>query len=416
MQAGARLTQAARINEGEDKKHFVLTGVPQDKTQFEIFKIADIGEMSAALPSGVTARFDIAEQVDTPRLFEGRPVRRHVAIELYRQKADTALQLALIVEDLLLPRLPLDTTESKMGDDKSESKPSNRKATTMAATQPMPSPQPVRELLLIDRPAFTDTDRFSITLPYHFGGSDTQAIALFVQVLPGSDDPSHKQVFDRCLVDMTRSLDRTRAATQPYRELADNPEWPAFQSALDALSRPGTPRAAMLFLASQTNVVIFEDIALSADDNLRGELSRKVFAKLGIPAKTHVKEALAWILESASYELLSEQSANGKLPPELAAILSIHAGEAGRHAGSLDEGLKTSVNRGDFAVRLIAENYIYLEDSSPASRVRAFDWLHSRDRAPSGYDPLGTAKDRRSALERAMNPDSAKPQTAGGVK
>ena len=104
---------------------------------------------------------------------------------------------------------------------------------------------------------------------------------------------------------------------------------------------------------------------------------------------------------------MSEQSAITILPGELSAILTLHAGEAGRHAGALDEAIRTSATREQFNLRLIAENYIYLEDSSPASRVRAFDWLFAQGRSPAGYDPLGPAKDRRAALERALNPTPA---------
>ena len=412
VQAGARLTQAARIIDGEDKDRFLTAGIPADKTKPPLFRTADVGGLSGALPPGVTLRLDIAEPDAAPRYFQGQSFRRHIAIELYRPKADTALQLALIVEDLLAQPLGLDTTQAKTNDVKANPKPS-RSSKKPVAPKPLLPQAPVRELLLVDRPSFAASDRFALIVPYRFGDSESQAIAIFLEVAAGSDDPQHKAAFSHCLDDLAHSISSARAATQPYREQADSPEWPALQSALDALSRPGAPRSAMLFLASQTNVAIFGDIALSADDSVRGELAKKVFAKIGVPLKAHSKESLAWMLESASYELLSEQRANGKLPPELAAILAIHAGEAGRHPGSLDDGLKTSTNRGDFALRLIAENYIYLEDSSPASRVRAYDWLIACDRGPAGYDPLGAPKARRAALERAMNPDTGKPQAAG---
>ena len=55
----------------------------------------------------------------------------------------------------------------------------------------------------------------------------------------------------------------------------------------------------------------------------------------------------------------------------------------------------------DEHLRLVEENFIYLEDISPASRSRAFDWLAARDLAPSGYDPLAPIETRREALERA---------------
>ena len=47
---------------------------------------------------------------------------------------------------------------------------------------------------------------------------------------------------------------------------------------------------------------------------------------------------------------------------------------------------------------MIVENRIYLEDNSPASRVRAYDWLKARGAAPKGFDPLANPRDRREAL------------------
>ena len=44
-----------------------------------------------------------------------------------------------------------------------------------------------------------------------------------------------------------------------------------------------------------------------------------------------------------------------------------------------------------------------LEDSSPAARVRAYDWLKAHARQPTGYDPLGEAHQRSAAIEKALN-------------
>jgi hypothetical protein len=262
--------------------------------------------------------------------------------------------------------------------------------------------------MLLDRPPFKGHDAFALLLPARselLANNRVKAYAVFVELSEGSAAPdaeAHRQAYAQCIQDLAISRKGARAATQPFREESDNPEWPGLLTALDAMARPGAPRQAMLFLASETDVQVLEDLALLGDDELREELAKKVIAKIGIPARVRTKDGLAWVLENASYELLSEQSAAGKLPPELSAVLSARAGEAGRHSGALDESLKIAANRQEFALRLIAENYIYLEDSSPASRVRAYDWLVARDRAPAGYDPLGSPRERRAALERAL--------------
>ena len=52
---------------------------------------------------------------------------------------------------------------------------------------------------------------------------------------------------------------------------------------------------------------------------------------------------------------------------------------------------------------LIAENFVSLEDSSPAARTRAFDWLRRRGLAPAGYEPVhSTVQERRAALAKAQ--------------
>ena len=413
VQSQARLTSPAHIAEGLTPDAFA-SAASAAKAQSAV-----LGDVACALPSGVTAWIDVgrAEDTDTPPRVGGVPLRRHFAVELHRPKpggpaSADIIQLAVMREDLFTPPAPLDTTQGKTAGPKGakESQPT---------TAPVAAPIIVRESLLIDRPAAKGPQQFALLVPCRIEGSAAQALAVFVSIEPGSNETAHVEAYARCLKDLTASLATARAATQPFRADVDSPEWPSLSTALDAMERPGAPRQAMLYLAGETDVDVLGDLALIADDPTRQELAKKVAAKIGVPAKVKTREGLAWVLENATFELLSEQSAAGKLAPELSATLAMHAGEAGRHPGALDEGLKTCANRQEFALRLIAENYIYLEDSSPASRVRAYDWLVARDRAPAGYDPLGPPRERRAALEKALGTAAAgaKPQAgAGGVR
>jgi hypothetical protein len=72
--------------------------------------------------------------------------------------------------------------------------------------------------------------------------------------------------------------------------------------------------------------------------------------------------------------------------------------------------LRGATSRAELAVRLWNENRILLEDASPASRVRAFDWLALRGLAPAGFDPLAPLAERRAALEALAASEAA--QTA----
>jgi len=111
---------------------------------------------------------------------------------------------------------------------------------------------------------------------------------------------------------------------------------------------------------------------------------------------------LGSLLDVTTMQWLAKQQAEGKLSDVLTGVLLEHTGEAGRHSSSLELVCKNLSSQADLRTRLIAENLIYLEDSSPASRVRAYDWLAARGQAPAGYDPLGPARQRRDALEKAL--------------
>jgi hypothetical protein len=92
-------------------------------------------------------------------------------------------------------------------------------------------------------------------------------------------------------------------------------------------------------------------------------------------------------------------------------MLSARFGEAGRDPGSLGELAAASPSRADFETRVLAENLLLLDDASPASRVRAFEWLSSRNGAPQGYNPLGNPAERRAAIDAHLQSLTRQPET-----
>ena len=413
----AKLAQRALIGDSDDasKLDAILSSSPNviadDRNAPAWGRTVSMGKASGALPRGATVRLIAKETTAKPEYAAGHLVNRRVELELHRPNDTTMLQIAVLLEDLVQPYEPiLDNTAHV--ETAAESKP--KAATNLPTTAPTeekvnsPPPRkafalPQQELLVFDRPAFAAQDEFVIIVPFKFANSESTAVAAFVKISYGSaTDAEHLQAYTSCLTNLKASA--TKATERPYSELLDNPENSSLLSALQAMAHPATARQAMVFLADQADVAVFEDLALVGDDWTLTELSKKLFTKLGSPMVIRGKDHLAWLLEATGFSLLTEQLSTGKMLPEHAAILTLHAGEAGRHAGSLDDALKTSVNRRDFKLKLIAENYIYLEDSSPASRVRAFEWLQARDLAPKDFDPLGPPKERRAALERAFAP------------
>lgn len=145
---------------------------------------------------------------------------------------------------------------------------------------------------------------------------------------------------------------------------------------------------------------------MEADDSVLEQLVRDIQAKVSDTKSTEQVSGTGWLLDHSALQLLarlSNDAANGtaKFPQELTAILTVHTGEVGRHPSSLDEVLKGLTTRQELDNRLLAENFIFLEDSNPSSRVRAYDWLNARHQAPAGYNPLGIPKERREALDRS---------------
>jgi hypothetical protein len=110
---------------------------------------------------------------------------------------------------------------------------------------------------------------------------------------------------------------------------------------------------------------------------------------------------LGWLLERSALQLLADRAEEQPLPPELLSILLRHVGEPGRFTASLIDIAATCGSTAALRERLVQENLQYLEDSTAAARVRAFDWLDARGLAPAGFDPLAPLAARRAALAAA---------------
>jgi hypothetical protein len=176
-------------------------------------------------------------------------------------------------------------------------------------------------------------------------------------------------------------------------------------AAVQSLKPEKGRRAELAFLADQTGASLCEDVAMEADDPTLAVLVKNIQAKVAPNAPPQSDPNVGWLLDHTTLQLLAKLAEDADkgthVPAELLAILSTHTGEVGRHPSSLAEVLKGLSSRQELDNRLLAENMIFLEDNSPASRVRAYDWLNARHLAPAGYDPLAAGKARREALEKA---------------
>jgi hypothetical protein len=336
--------------------------------------------MTGAVAMGTTAVFAAAEP-------SGDVIRR-VAIEVSRPSepaAANAVRLALLVEDRITPASP-------SRDASDQEKP--------PANQPAPAPVFQRETVVIDDLQAEGPTQAVVVAPFRFAATDAHAIAFVIALTPGSQDPAHLDAVARCVSDLQRSA--AAAAKRPEVGPLQIDAFSGLHGAIARLANPATRRATLVYLTIQTGAKLCGDVVLVADDSVLEGLVGRIGTNATSEAASQSPEAFGWMLDQATLQLLTELSGANKLPAEMSAVLTMHAGEAGRHASSLEEISRGLSSRQDFENRLIAENLIYLEDNSPASRVRAHDWLRGVGRAPANYDPLGSPRQRREALDRAL--------------
>lgn len=360
----AELTRGATIADLKDPSDFPVT-----LRAGNAGRITRMTTLTGALPPGVTAQFLALDPEPVHNPLTGESTRRSVQVLVTRITDPTSpRQIALVLRDLVPRR------EGRFGLQ--------------------------TETALFDLPA-GDRTNTALVVPFHFDDAISRATAILVQIGPGTTDASHIAAIRSCIA----QLKKLSAASQPAITTGEANQWATVIAAVQSLAPQKGRRETLAFLADQTGASICEDVAMEADDATLAQLVKNIQATVATSALPQDDPTVGWLLDHAALELLAklaDDSANGtKVPAELLAILATHTGEVGRHPSSVDEVLKGLSSRAELDNRLLAENTIFLEDSSPASRVRAYDWLNARHLAPAGYDPLASGRARRDALEKA---------------
>jgi hypothetical protein len=178
--------------------------------------------------------------------------------------------------------------------------------------------------------------------------------------------------------------------------------WTGLKSALAGLGQRDRRRSALAYLGQVTGAHLAEDVALAASDAALHTIVERAQSKLDETEERPDAAALGLTLERASYEVAFEFLRSRDASPGLEGMILRHTGEVGRHMALLSEFVENARSLDDLQARLVDENIIFLEDSSPASRVRAYDWLTQIGKAPPGYDPLASRKERRAAMNRFL--------------
>jgi hypothetical protein len=339
----------------------------------------NVGLMSGALPVAVTADFRMLDLSPITDPVTALQTERRIQLQVNRE-SDGALRAALLVQDF-----------QPYGGSGSSSLQSER------ALLDLPDP---------------DHDCVALLIPFRFDDAQSQAVAIVLQILPGTNEPAHAAALAECKSDINRSSATLKSTAETNPGAIDVSGWPSIQAGVAALDSPDRRRSALVFLAEQTQASLCQDFVLVADQKMLERLATDIQSKIKIgsddPKQSDAQ--VGWTMDRTTLELFSvllNASASGvtgnmKMPDELSAVLIAYTGEPGRHASSIEEILHGVSSRQDLENRLLAENLIFLEDSSPAARVRALGWLSARGQAPVHFDPLGSPGDRRNALENGI--------------
>ncbi len=415
----SRLTRGARLLQLPDAAAF-------DKVvKADVGRSVTLYDTRGALPRGVTSRYAIADQSPLNIQLTGETAHHRLELLIYRPDLRTkpasqaasapasqpavaveAVELALVVEDLA----PLPQEADRTAD---------------AGKDERPPPVSVvqREVAIVDR-AIGESDTVAMILPFQLADSQGRAVAAIVEIRRDPGSPEHMAALSQTIEEGRQSAART-ASLPSVLAIAGDPS-ARLATFLGSLEGGERRRAGVVYLAGQVGAKLCEDAALVADEGTLATLADRATKVSSIaptitPATSPTTPApiarldlpsLGWQLDRATFELLGQLLTDSKLSPELSAVLVAHLGEAGRHPSSIEEISRSMNSRQEFQQRLIEENLIFLEDSSPSARVRAFDWLAARGRAPAGYDPLGPVRERRLAIERAQTaPPPASPAT-----
>jgi hypothetical protein len=385
---------------------------------------APMADNRSALPRGVTATFRAADSRPIVDPVTGDEISRFLEIAIHRRMAPIPatvsdsmpaanspeqLDIWLGIEDLVRPA----TAPAHAAAEPSISEPIKVPSVLRPAAAVIAEPAALEhENVSLNLPAFDGSLHLAAIVPFAFPGTSTNAVLALVDITPGDDSPEHTNALAVCMEDLQRRMAALAAPMAPRASA----EWTGIRTALNSLSSPAVRRPALIFLASETAASLCGDTALVIDDVNLAALTQAVQQAAADPLPTAPSD-LGQRFDLQVFQFLCTLQASGKAPTELTAVLSAYAGEPARHADSLEEIQRGLTTRGQLDSRLVAENLIFLEDSAPAARVRAFDWLTTRGKAPPDYDPLAPPRTRRAALEKFLNlQPAAAPFPADGGK
>ncbi len=250
------------------------------------------------------------------------------------------------------------------------------------------------QMQVVPERLFTATTTYAAILPFHFLSGKSRVLAILITIRPWTHSLQNLAI--------ARQSRRGIAAAQHVHPAVQLLNRPDLMVALGHLGKPGVTRASLVYLAGQTRARLTQDVAVAAQSPVLQALAKAVTANT-VHAQFMTVAQLGWALDKTTYLLLYQMQKTKPLGLRLSVALGLHLGEAAWHVSSLDEIARNLESRRAYRLRIIKENLMYLEDSSPGARLTAFNWLNRRHLAPAGYNPLAGNRARNSALNKAEN-------------
>lgn len=285
------------------------------------------------------------------------------------------------------------------------------------------SPQPVSERLVPSVPIAAGGS-VMVLLPAPFDGARSKRMLVYLELAPAPGDDASSDV----LSDMGNRIAAAQARVRDSeRELArhlaeDVAKDFVVDTARETVRRMAglvdaevDPRQALVFLSGALETPLARELILVLG---RAALDRIVLDVIADSKKDTAEAPFdpRWSLERASWrELVRALGASDERPPEIRAALKAvalsAAGQLGAFPSLIENALQASADTDAFQARLVAENRIFLEDSKPGARARAYAWLERRGLEPLDFDPLASRSLRREALE--VDAERRKPIATG---
>ena len=386
--ASSVLASGARLGRTDEALHF-----KEALVQRRWGPSVEAAALTGRLESGKTASFRFRQ----PSTQE-REASRAFQVDVHRNALGSivvALHVRYPLENFELPVPAVD-------DDEEESP---------GESLQIDAPSTTRETVLLRTSDSTENQPLVIAVPTPFSGHPSRAMIAFVEVAasPSPDSTSP-----------TTSNDASAVATAPGvpnagegKETAgtalrgrgdadaaaagEDHATAAVTQSLAALKARDTRRPALIYLATSSRAVLCEDLSLAASDDELEALASGIEQTLTATAPRDLSK-VGWALERSVITTLAAANESNAVSLAVRGVLTRYAGQVGTDLALLAELAVQATDAGVWRERIEAENRIFLEDSSPAARQRAFDWLTERGKAPAGYFPLDAAKTRRAAL------------------